>query len=178
MSDSSASSSGAARALDQNVFDEWPANVRAWFDGASLVDKTGFTASLLSVDANGHVRTSLLSVGELYAPDSRTLGIALWPQARATRAITQSGRAALSFVCDAAFYQVQLRVAPLPAAAGDDTGLVYLLASIDTGEAQSVRYARLTGGITFELEGEGSAVLERWERQLEQLKRAVAASSR
>ncbi|NVH75000.1 hypothetical protein FSB08_21280 [Paraburkholderia sp. JPY432] len=177
MSDSS-SASPSARPLEQNVFDEWPANVRALFDGSSLADKVGFTASLLSVDANGHVRTSLLSVGELYAPDSRTLCIALWPQARATGAIAQSGRAALSFVCDAAFYQVQLRIAPLPGVAGDDSDLVYLLGSIDTAEAQSVRYARLTGGITFELQGEGSAVLERWEQQIEHLKRAAAASSR
>ncbi|EEA02036.1 conserved hypothetical protein [Burkholderia sp. H160] len=173
MSDSSAS----ARPLEQTVFDEWPANVRALFDGSSLADKAGFTASLLTVDANGHVRTSLLSVGELYAPDSRTLCIALWPQARATRAIAHTGRAALSFVCDAAFYQVQLRVAPLQGV-DDDSGLVYLLGSIDTAEAQSVRYARLTGGITFELQGEGSAVLERWERQVEHLKRAAAAGSR
>ena len=92
--------------------------------------------------------------------------------------VCSSGRAALSFVCDAAFYQVQLRVAPLPRVDGDASGLVYLLGSIDTAEAQSVRYARLTGGITFELQGEGSAVLERWEQQVEQLKRAAAASSR
>lgn len=174
MSDSSA----PARPLEQNVFDEWPDAVRALFDGSSLASKTGFTASLLSVDANGHVRTSLLSVGELYAPDSRTLCIALWPQARATRAIAQSGRAALSFVCDAAFYQVQLLVTPLAGVAGDDSGLVYLIGSIDTAEAQSVRYARLTSGITFELEGEGSVVLDRWERQIEHLKQAAAAASR
>src|SRR5471032_933672 len=105
MSDSPA----AQRPLDQRAFDEWPEDVRALFDGSSLESKTGFTASLLSVDANGHVRTSLLGVGELYAPDSRTLCFALWPQARAARVIAQSGRAALTFVCDEAFYQVQLR---------------------------------------------------------------------
>jgi hypothetical protein len=157
------------------VFDEWPDAVRALFDGSSLANKTGFTASLLSVDANGHVRTTLLSVGELYAPDSRTLCFALWPQARAARAIAQSGRAALSFVCDEAFYQVQLLVTPLEGVADDPGGLVYLIGSIDTAEAQSVRYARLTSGITFELAGEGSAVLDRWEKQIEHLKQAAAA---
>ncbi|MBN3805963.1 hypothetical protein GXB81_23335 [Paraburkholderia sp. Ac-20336] len=178
MSDSSASTPAPARPLEQNVFDEWPDAVRALFDGSSIGGKSGFTASLLTVDANGHVRTSLLSVGELYAPDARTLCIALWPQARATRAIAQSGRATLSFVCDAAFYQVQLRVAPLASAVGGDSGLVYLLGSIDTGEVQSVRYARLTGGITFELEGGGREVLDRWEKQVEHLKRAAAATRR
>jgi hypothetical protein len=166
------------RSLDQHVFDEWPDAVRALFDGASLASKTGFTASLLTVDENGHVRTSLLGVGELYAPDSRSLCIALWPQARAARVIAQSGRAALTFVCDTAFYQLQLRLAPLAAAPGDDSGLVYLVGSIETGEAQSVRYARLTSGITFELEGEGEAVLNRWEQQIEHLKRAAAAPHR
>lgn len=166
------------RPLEQNVFDEWPDAVRTLFDGSSLASKTGFTASLLTVDANGHLRTSLLGVGELYAPDSRSLCIALWPQARAAHVIAQSGRAALTFVCDEAFYQVQLRLTPLAGVAGDDSGLVYLIGSIDTGEAQSVRYARLTSGITFELEGEGKAVLDRWERQIEHLKQAAAAASR
>ncbi|PRX29192.1 hypothetical protein B0G75_109179 [Paraburkholderia sp. BL18I3N2] len=166
------------RPVEQTVFDEWPDAVRALFDGSSLASKTGFTASLLSVDTNGHVRTSLLGVGELYAPDSRTLCIALWPQARAARAITQSGRAALTFVCDAAFYQVQLLMTPLASVAGDASGLVYLHGSIDTAEAQSVRYARLTSGITFELEGEGKAVLDRWEQQIEHLKQAAAAAGR
>jgi hypothetical protein len=164
--------------LEQIVFDEWPDAVRTLFDGSSLASKKGFTASLLTVDTNGHVRTSLLGVGELYAPDSRTLCIALWPQARAARAMAQSGRAALTFVCDEAFYQVQLRVTPLTAVKGDDSGLAYLIGSIDTGEAQSVRYARLTGGITFELEGEGRAVLDRWEQQIEHLKQAAGAAKR
>ncbi|RKE34378.1 hypothetical protein B0G76_0381 [Paraburkholderia sp. BL23I1N1] len=166
------------RPLEQNVFDEWPDAVRTLFDGSSLASKTGFTASLLTVDANGHVRTSLLGVGELYAPDSRSLCFALWPQARAARVIAQSGRAALTFVCDEAFYQVQLRCTPLAGVTGDDSGLVYLIGSIDTGEAQSVRYARLTSGITFELQGEGEKVLDRWERQIEHLKQAAAAASR
>lgn len=166
------------RPLDQDVFDEWPDAVRALFDGSSLASKTGFTASLLTADTNGHVRTSLLSAGELYAPDSRTLCIALWPQARAARAIAQSGRAALSFVCSEAFYQVQLLMTPLASVAGDDSGLVYLIGSIDTAEAQSVRYARLTSGIAFELEGEGKAVLDRWERQIEHLEQAAAAAGR
>ncbi|WP_144112058.1 hypothetical protein [Paraburkholderia sp. BCC1886] len=170
-----------AQSLDQNVFDEWPAPVRALLDGSSLAGKLGFTASLLTVDAEGRIRTSLLGVGELYAPDSRTLCIALWPNARAARAIAGSGRAALSFVCEAAFYQVQLQVVPLADVEGDESGLIYLSGSIDTGEAQSVPYARLTSGITFELEGEkgaGEAVLDRWERQIEHLKQAAAAGGR
>jgi hypothetical protein len=168
-------SSQPQRALDQTAFDEWPDSIRALFDGSSLASKTGFTASLLTVDVNQHIRTSLLGIGELYAPDSRTLCIALWPQARAARAIARSGRAALSFVFDDVFYQVQLLAAPLPSADGDDSGLVYLSCSIESAETQSVQYARLTSGITFELDVGREKVLDRWERQVEHLKRAASS---
>jgi len=162
-------------ALDQQVFDEWPAELRALFDGSALASKIGFTASLLTVDESGaHLRTSLLGIGELYAPDSRTLCIALWPQSRAARAITRSGRAALTFVFDEAFYQVQLALAPLDA---DAAGLACFTGSIGSGEAQRVPYARLTAGITFDLEEGRDAVLERWTQQIEHLKRAAASAA-
>ena len=165
-------SADANHALDRQVFDEWPVELRALFDGSALASKVGFTASLITVDAGGaHLRTSLLGIGELYAPDSRTLCLALWPQSRAARAIVQSGRAALTFVHGGAFYQVQLELAPLPA--DDAAGLACFTGSIESGDAQRVPYARLTGGITFELDGEGEAVLERWQQQIEYLKRAA-----
>lgn len=166
------------RPLEQDVFDEWSAAPRALFDGSLLGTKKGFTASLMTVDANGHIRTSLLGVGELYAPDSRTLGIALWPKSRAAGVLAESGRAALTFVCEETFYQVQLRFEPLASVAGDGSGLAYFMGSIDTGETQRVRYARLTGGITFELEEGGETVLDRWEQQIEHLKQAASAVPR
>ena len=165
---------------DLDVFDEWPDGLRAFFDGTSLPAKIGFTASLLTTDANGHLRTSLLGIGELYAPDSRTLCLALWPQARAARALAQNRRAALTFVFDDAFYQVQLAFEPLPVPEGAEDalkalgGLVCFSGSIDTGEAQRVRYARITSGMTFELAEGRDATLERWIEQVEYLKKAAA----
>ena len=163
------------RALDQQIFDEWPVELRALFDGSALASKVGFTASLLTVDESGvHLRTSLLGIGELYAPDSRTLCVALWPQARSARALAQNGRAALTFVFEDAFYQVQLVFEPLTGTDGADGGLVCFSGTIDSGELQRVRYARLTGGITFELADGKETVLERWTQQVELLKRVTA----
>jgi hypothetical protein len=163
--------------LEQNGFDEWPASLRALFDGTSLASKIGFTASLVTTDVNGHTRTSLLGIGELYAPDSRTVCVALWPQARSARALAQSRRAALTFVFEEAFYQVQLAFAPIHAADDAGDGLAYFSGSIDAGELQRVGYARLTSGITFELEEGREAVLERWMQQIEHLKKAAAGRS-
>src|ERR1700692_4838235 len=170
-----------ANALDSQVFDEWPPELRALFDGTALAEKVGFTASLLTADANGHLRTSLLSAGELYAPDGGALCFALWPTARAARALREQAadaregigraRAALTFVRGATFYQVQLQtVEPLP----DDGELACFDASIDAGEMQRVPYAELTSGIAFELQGQSSeAVLGRWQLQIERLRLAA-----
>lgn len=179
------------RALEQRAFDEWPPALRALFDGTALATKIGFTASLVTCDAGGHLRTSLLGIGELYAPDARSLAFALWPSSRAARTLASGGErgtpigehahgrahAALTFVHDGAFHQVQLAVEPLPGGEGaDGSGLALFLASIDAGEAQQAGYARLTSGIAFELSGqpgEQHAVLARWERQIDALRRAA-----
>ena len=210
---------GARRSLEQHTFDEWPPALRALFDGTSLASKIGFTASLITCDAGGNLRTSLVGIGELYAPDSRRLAFALWPSSRAARTLASMGqstmpagearrldqpaeaaacphghppaRAALTFVHEGAFYQVQLVVDVLPDASTDEGwetkaegggqppgSLAQFIASIDTGEMQQVGYARLTSGVTFELSGEASeqhAVLDRWRRQIERLRQAAHA---
>ena len=218
---SSGDPGGVRRPLAQHTFDEWPPELRTLFDGTALASKVGFTASLITCDAGGHLRTSLIGIGELYAPDSRHLAFALWPSSRAARTLalpSQSAahpsgaehisrepqaaaasrrdrpraRAALTFVHDEAFYQVQLGVnvlcneaedAGAGAEAGIDQppgsgGLAQFIASIDIGEMQQVGYARLTSGVTFELSGEASeqhAVLDRWSRQIERLRQAADA---
>ncbi|GLU33034.1 hypothetical protein Busp01_28760 [Trinickia caryophylli] len=164
--------------MQATVFDEWPAELHALFDGLSLDRKAGFAASLVVVDECGRPWTSLLSAGELYAPDSRRLAFSLWRTSRAARWLGSAAQhqacafAALSFVHDAVFYQVQLNVEPLAA----DGELASFVASIDSAQAQQVGYARLTSGIAFSLEAVSRAsVLERWQRQLAALTEAVAA---
>jgi hypothetical protein len=167
---------------DLEVFDEWPDGLRALFDGTSLAAKIGFTASLVTTDANGHLRTSLLGIGELYAPDSRRLCLALWPRSRAVRALAEKRRAALTFVFDEAFFQVQLAFELLPVAQGAEEqlkvlgGLACFSGLIETGEAQRVPYARITSGMMFELTQGKDATLERWIGQVDYLKKAAARS--
>ncbi|WP_323122370.1 hypothetical protein [Burkholderia alba] len=170
------------RALERTTFDAWPPAVVALFDGERLMQKAGFTASLLVVDTAGdrpddpvatpEIRTALLSAGELYAPDSRTLYFSLWPGSRGARALPARRAATLGFVAEAAFYQVQLHVEPAGTTAA---GLACFRATIVRGEVQRVGYARLTAGITFELGKDAAAVIDRWARQVEALKAAAAA---
>ncbi|VWC82550.1 hypothetical protein [Burkholderia lata] len=158
-------------ALEQWTFDAWPPAVVSLFDGTALECHADFAASLIVATDDGQLRTTLLGVGEIYAHDARTLLLALWPQSRAARAIARRRSAALTLVADGAFFQAQLRMAPLE---GDFGGLAGFAATIAHGDAQRVGYARLATGVTFTLEGERTAVLARWQRQVEHLRRAAA----
>ena len=170
-------SSSRERALETQAFDEWPPSLRALFDGTGLAGKEGFTASLVVADADASLRTSLLSIGELYAPDSRSLAFVLWPTSRAARMLDTAvrlgrARAALTFVHEGAFYQVQLRVDALV----DRSTLACFIASIDAADCQRVRYAELSSGIVFALQPEHrQAAIDRWCQQIDCLRRAVAA---
>jgi hypothetical protein len=58
----------------------------------------------------------------------------------------------------------------------DDAPLACFVATIETGEFQRVGYARLTGGIGFELE-DSETVMTRWRAQVDMLKRAASAAA-
>jgi hypothetical protein len=162
-------------ALSANaVFDVWPPALRACFDGTHVGAAERFTASLCVADADARsVRTALLSTGELFAPDERTLAFALWPSSRTARAIAISGRATITFVFDEAFHQVHMEVRQVPL---DDVPLACFIGTIESGETQRVAYARLTHGMAFELTEEAT-VLTRWREQIEWLKRAASAAA-
>jgi len=167
------STAGKMSLSSQTVFDEWPSDLRALFDGTLTGAPSGFTASLSAVDDSGRIRTALLSAGELLAPDARTLCFALWPSSRAARAIASGASATLAFVFDEAFHQVQIDARRV---ALDDVPLACFVGSIESGEIQRVPYARLTGGITFELT-DTEQVIARWREQLDWLKQAASAAA-
>ncbi|MGZ2745951.1 hypothetical protein [Burkholderia stagnalis] len=158
-------------ALEQWTFDAWPPSVVSLFDGNALDRKADVAAQLIVATDDGQLRTTLLSVGEIYARDARVLLLALWPSSRAARALAQRRAAALTLVDEGAFLQAQLKIEPLEGAFG---GLAGFAATIAHGDAQRVGYARLATGVTFALEGPRTAVLERWQRQVEHLRRAAA----
>jgi hypothetical protein len=158
-------------ATDGGNFRTWPPELLAWFDGTSLVQKTGFTASIITLDVSGRIGTSLVGAGELYAPDPHSLCFALWGQSRAARALGANGRATVTFVFDGTFYQVHLEIHALPSREAEDAGLICFRGLITSGEAQRVHYAHLTSGITFTLDDRmQSDVLSRWQTQLDWLK--------
>ncbi|PLZ01692.1 hypothetical protein CY652_15080 [Burkholderia sp. WAC0059] len=171
-------SSARAHPAQRQAFDEWPRTLLDWFDGTALERKLGFTASLVTGRADGRIGTSLLGIGECYAPDSRALCFAVWAGSRTAATLAAGAPAALTFVFDEAFYQVQLDVAAMRSVpAAQHAGLACFRGVLASGEAQRVPYARLTSGMTFELEeNRRDEVLERWRAQIAWLREAVSAA--
>ena len=136
-------------------------------DGRDLEARIGWTIELLTVDADGWPRVALLSVGEVLAMDDRLLRLALWDGTHATANLTESGRGSLSFVLGAAAYTVRFRSCRV---ANLESPLRAVFDATVLGvKRDTVGYATLTSGISFELPDPGS-VVTRWRAVIDALR--------
>jgi hypothetical protein len=145
-----------------------PPAVRAVLDGSALGDKVSTTVLLATTGEDGWPHLAMLSPGELLAPDSTSVRIALHATSGTCRALRGGGRALLSLVADSAAFRIRLSVRHVgrPPIEGSDELFV---ASVEEVTEDRVPYARVTHGIEYELtDVEGTLV--RWEAKLERLR--------
>jgi hypothetical protein len=147
-----------------------PSVLQRMLDGTDTATRVGFTLLLVTVESAGWPRIALLSVGEILAPDDSTLHLALWPGTTTTRELTRSGQATLSCVVDGAAYSVHAHFRR-----GEDLKVgsmdhAYFVGRVDECLVDEVSYAKLTGGVEFELP-DIDAVLPRWQATIESLRR-------
>lgn len=140
--------------------------------GDRLAEETGRTLLVIATDADGWPRVATLSVGEVYAPDARTVLLSLYASSRTAAAIRVSGRALLLGDDDGAIVRVRLEPVEVEDPVAAEAGRVSFRSPVVAVEIDAVPYARVTHGIQFELL-DGAAALDRWQRQLAGL-RAIA----
>ena len=105
----------------------------------------------------------------MLAADRETVRLALWPQSRTTANLTRSSRGVLAFVHAGGAYRVRLqacRAADLSA----PVDLAVFVARVTEVGRDEVGYARLLGGITFDLP-DRAGVVARWGSTVEALRR-------
>jgi hypothetical protein len=145
-----------------------PADVVALLDGSDLTARVGLTFELLTAGADGWPGVALLSAGEVLAVDASTVRLALWPATRTTANLGRTGRAVLAFVHGGGAFAVRLATCR-----GDDLSAPAPLAVVDGHvvglRRDTVGYARLRGGITFDLPDEAT-VVARWVATVEALR--------
>lgn len=137
--------------------------------GDRLREEVGRTLLVISVDPDGWPRPATLSVGEIYAPDARTVLLSLYASSRTSAAIRSTGRALLLGDDDGAIVRVRLEPVEVEDAMAAEAGRVTFRSAVVAVEIDAVPYARVTHGIGFELV-DGDAVLARWQRQLDGMK--------
>lgn len=144
-----------------------PAALVALLDGTDLRSKIGQTVLLSAVSDDGWPHTALLSVGEVVAPDDRTLRIASYAGSRTTTALRQRGKGMLLAVVDGVVHKAWFAVT----AAGQDAAgrLSVVDAVVERVEHDQVAYARVRHGIEFDLL-DPDQVLGRWEQQVAELR--------
>lgn len=133
----------------------------ALLDGTDLEARVGFTLELITVDADGAPRVALLSVGEVIATGDRDLALALWPGSRTTANLQRTAQALLAFVDDGAAYRLRLQAHRRPDVLVAGEARAVFDAPVVSVTRDAVPYARLRGGITYELL-EPVAALARW----------------
>jgi hypothetical protein len=144
-------------------------------DGGDLASRVGFTIELLTVDDAGWPRAALLSVGEVLASDARTIHLALWPATTSAAALTRLGRATLACVLDGTAYSIHASAARQPDLTVGSMGHAVFRCAVEEVLSDTVGYARLTSGITFELK-DVDTVVARWTATIEALRAAAGAA--
>jgi hypothetical protein len=146
-------------------------------DGTDLAARVGFTVSLITMEQGGWPRVALLSVGEILAPDDRRLHLALWPGTTTTRELTRTGQATLSCIVAGVAYSVHARLTRGDDLRAADMDHAYFAGSVEESFRDTVGYARLTGGITFELP-DRAAVVARWQATIDAMRRRAIEPGR
>jgi len=129
-------------------------------NGDDLDARVGLTLELITVDDDGWPRVALLSAGEVLALDPSTVRLALWPASRTTANLERTGQGLVAFVHAGAAQRVGLRARRLADLPGAPARAAFE-ARVASARRDEVGYARLLGGITFDLP-DGAEVVGRW----------------
>jgi hypothetical protein len=142
--------------------------VLAAFDGENLDGKIGPAFLLVTTDPDGTPRPCMLSAGEIFAPDDRTILVAVWPGTKTSRNLSREGRILLCHVDSEAV--VYVKGTSAQGGRRRDTGLEHFAILVDAVESDDHPGMPVTSGIRFTVEGDREAVLTGWRRTIDALR--------
>lgn len=128
-----------------------PPDVVAYLDGERLATKAGNAMLLITSDSDGTPHCALLSHGEVLARDGQQIGLVLHAGTGTANALRNQRPALLVVVVGGRAVRVHLDVAEHKnAAVNHDLSSVFH-ARVSRVDDDTVSYARLVHGITYEL---------------------------
>lgn len=84
--------------MSKLIGDRLPEDFQAAFDGRHLADQVGFAYLLVSTDEDGTPRPCMLSAGEVFVPDDRTIRVGLWPGTSTAQNLSRGERVLFCYV--------------------------------------------------------------------------------
>ena len=157
--------------MPRSLGSELPAELAGALDGRGLAERVGDTYLLLTTSEEGWPHVAMLSAGEVLATGESTLRLGLWPGTSSTANLRRTGQGLLMAVRPPATYHLRLRCRPLGEVPVEDHRIAVFDAAIEEALEDVVGYARVTGGIRFELV-DAPRVVAHWEAAIAAMRRA------
>jgi hypothetical protein len=149
---------------------ELPDTLIDLLSGTNLPAKVGETIMLITVSDTGWPHVAMLSVGEVAARSPATVTVALWPGTETGDNLRRRARGTFVVVRDGAGHYVEASVLACDQLDVDGVSVDRFECQVERVLVDTVDYARLTSGITFDLP-DHHAVVDRWERTVRTIMR-------
>jgi hypothetical protein len=153
--------------MSRSLGKELPPSLLTLLNGEDIPNKTGLALLMTTVDARGYPHPALLSVGEVFAPSSTELRLALYATSSTTNNLRRSGGFTVSLARGGMGYYVKATARELPDAL---PGLAAFRATVDEVLEDGEPIAQVTSGFTIQLTGDGSRVVSAWEQTVAALR--------
>lgn len=147
---------------------EIPSAIRSFLDGNDLPAKPLNAIRLSTVNQEGWVHASLLSVGEVLALPNAKIRFAISPKSSTTANLLRDGRLTMVIPFEKGVCEMRMRTQQINKEV-EGVPLSFFEAQIESIRHLVAAYADVVSGETFSLH-EPHAVFERWERQIAALR--------
>lgn len=159
--------------MSKFVSETLPAEVRKALNGRDLEGKIGDAYLVVTVDADGTPRPSMLSAGEMLAVDDRTIRLGVWRGTHTAENLRRGGHVLICFVAEGTVLYIKgsSRAVEVASKAPVEVSEV-VVSSVESDVHEGLPVVH---GIAFRPEDEGrrTAMLAEWERTHEALRQAV-----
>lgn len=146
-----------------------PPSLVTLLGGDSIEEKIGEVLLVIACDLDRTPRVASLSVGEILAVSPDRLLLTMYESSRTSQALASGSRGVLHAVVDGAIAKVEFSAVPLDKA----SGRIIFNCTVESVERDEVPYARVTGGVSFQLTTQKEQVVERWRNQLKTMRKVA-----
>lgn len=147
-----------------------PQPVTDYLNGTNLLAKTQ-ALRISTVDPKGWPHASLLSAGDMLAMPPGRIRFVVFAESTTTANLMRDGRITVTLALDGGMCELRM-ISRRLAHSLPDARLVAFEAELAEVRNHKAPYAELLSGITFKLY-EPQAVLPRWQRQIDAMRRAA-----